>query len=407
MRLCRIVALALAAHLSYCGSALAGSLAGRFHVFLQDGLAPLADSFANAVGRSIPVLAVSPAYHYEFDPETGTYTRGEATGGQLFIEHAEPLGAGHVALDAYYLHVQFDELDGRSLRELGDPFSRVTRLGGTDVPLFRIPLAAVDTSAEEVFFSATYGVLSWLDLNVALPFVYTRLSREDRIEGPANDGAPLGATVTGSSRDTASGIGDLQLRAKARVGSLGPLEIATELAVRVPTGDEEDFQGTGDVEVTPTLIVSTPQWTAAPGVSLQAHLNLAMLVDVDETEDRSEGRWGVGIDLGSTRWQLAVGLQGRHPTGPIFSAEQIDALTAPFCLASRRRCLSTDRQLPVGDHTLFGFSSSRPSYLDGSIGIRVGLWSGRVSAVVGMLAPLLDEGLTTDPIPVAGLEAAF
>src|SRR5262245_7368147 len=101
-----------------CSVAGAATLSDNFSRFLNGGLAPLADSFGLAVGRSLPVIAASPAVHYEFDPETGSFTRRQTTGGQLFVEHAEALGQGHLVLSTYYLHLQFDRLDGRPLREL-------------------------------------------------------------------------------------------------------------------------------------------------------------------------------------------------------------------------------------------------------------------------------------------------
>ena len=385
--------------------AQAATLTDGFRGLLRGTLVPLADSFASAVGRSIPVIAASPGFEYEFDPETGTFTRRRNTGGQLFVEHADPLGKGHAVVGTYYLHVQFDELDGIPLRDMRDPFPTLSADG---TPLFRFPKASVDTSAEEVFFSATYGVLSWLDVNVLVPFVYTRLRESAVIQLPGDE--PLSRTERPSLHDTASGVGDLQLRGKGLVGSYGPVQAAVELALRIPTGSREDFQGTGDVEVTPMLVLSTNPWKPTPTVSMQAHVNLAMLVDVDDPSRRSEGRWAVGMDLGGSRVQLSVGLVGRDATGPTFSSREISDLTdvtSPVCLAvPLRRCLPTTPPSLRARHALFGLSSRRPDYVDGSIGIRAGL-TDEITVVVGMLAPLLDEGLTTEPIPIAGLEAVF
>jgi hypothetical protein len=388
--------------LSWCVTTSAATLSDNFSRFLNGRLEPLADSFALAVGRSLPVIAASPAVHYEFDPATGSFTRRETTGGQIFVEHADALGEGHLVLSTYYLHLQFDRLDGQSLRDLSDPYPRLA----SGIPIFQIRKAGIDVSADEAFFNATYGLRSWLDINVAVPFVRTDLERVDLIGVPTREG-PLKGTVGAEFGDTASGVGDLEFRAKATVGSLGPLSTAAAVALGVPTGKKEDFQGTGDVEVTPSLILSTPSWTAASALSLQGHASLAMLLDADDVGRRSEGRWGMGLDIGFDRWQFAVGVLGREPTGPTFSSDEIDRLALPACIGTPAECVPTALPGRRQTRVLFGLASTRPNYVDGSIGLRVLLWKDHLTGVLGMIAPILDEGLTTDPVPVIGLEGSL
>jgi hypothetical protein len=383
--------------LSLCSPVFGATLSDRFSRFLQGRLEPMTASFGRAVGRSVPVLAASPASHYEYDPDTGAYSNRQTTGGQLFLEHAETLGKGHLAVGLDYLHVQLDRFEGKSLRDLSDPRPRIDTDG---TPLASFPSAAVDVTADQWMASFTYGVLSWLDVNAVVPLEYTQLRRDDSIRTfPGN--------VGGSTHDVATGIGDLQLRAKALLGDLGRFSWAAGLGLRIPTGDRDDFQGTGDYELTPSLIASTKQWAVGPDVWLQGYLNLAMLIDLDQTSRWSEGRWGVGLDLGFSRVQIAVGLLGRSQTGPILSADEVADLTTLSCVGPVRGCLPVAPPARRVKTTLFDFTEQRPNYIDGTIGIRVGLWANRVTAVVGMLAPLLDEGLITDPTPVAGIEAVF
>jgi outer membrane putative beta-barrel porin/alpha-amylase len=61
---------------------------------------------------------------------------------------------------------------------------------------------------------------------------------------------------TRSVDDDATGVGDLLLRTKYHFLSLNGFNLASGLSLRLPTGDEDDFQGLGDVVVTPYLTVS-------------------------------------------------------------------------------------------------------------------------------------------------------
>jgi hypothetical protein len=385
----------------------AATLSDGFKNLLEGSpLSQLGASFASAVGRSVPVIAASPAFHYEFDPETGSFMRQQATGGQLFLEHAELLGRGHLALGVDYLHVQFDRLDGLPLRDLGESIIRVSGLKDPK-PTIRLRHLSIDVTADEAFVSFTYGVLDRVDLNLAIPLVSTRLGLGDVVDYNFTKMGDIVDynTTSHSSSDTAFGVGDVELRAKARLGASAGFATAVGLGLRLPTGNKDDFQGTGDTEVTPTLIVSTPTWRPGGDLSLQGHLNLSMLLDVNDVGGRSEGRWGVGMDVEIHRWQLAIALLGRDATGPILSEKQLDF---PACIGPARACVPTvEPPAYAARRPLFGLSGGRPDYLDASIGIRAPVWKDRVTAVVGMLAPLLDQGLITEPTPVVGLEAVF
>jgi hypothetical protein len=232
-----------------------------------------------------------------------------------------------------------------------------------------------------------------------VPFIGTSLER--RVHVDVFGEAPIDDHLD----DSAFGVGDVQLRAKGQVLAGGPLLLSAGLGLRLPSGRKDDFQGTGDVEVTPMLIASTAAWKASPVVWLQGHANLAMLLDANDVAERSEGRWGIGLDAGFGRWQLLVGLAGRHPTGPVFSNSAIDALTTTVCAAPASRCFPTapaSRNVPY-----FGFSSERPNYVDGILGVRATLWEDHLTAVVGMVAPLLDQGVVPEPIPIVGIEGVL
>src|SRR5205823_2690986 len=155
------------------------------------------------------------------------------------------------------------------------------------------------------------------------------------------------------------------------------------------------------------MFLSTAFWKPASALWLQGHVNLALVLDAEHLERRSEGRWSIGLDVGLNWLQLAVGLLGREPTGPIFSSDEIDALALPACIGTRNECVPVAPSARRSTRTLFGLESTRPDYIDGSIGLRTLLWKDHLTGVLGMTAPILDRGLITEPIPVVGIEGVL
>jgi hypothetical protein len=102
---------------------------------------------------------------------------------------------------------------------------------------------------------------------------------------PGDPNASSGPGAHGS--DDAFGVGDLLLRTKA-VALRDPVDLALGLGVSFPTGNEDDFQGTGTYRVQPSLFVSR---TFAERI--QPLLNLGVDINANDV-DASAFRWAVG-----------------------------------------------------------------------------------------------------------------
>ena len=145
------------------------------------------------------------------------------------------------------------------------------------------------------------------------------------------------------------------------------------LGVSFPSGAPDNFQGTGNYQVQPALIVSK-----VIVERFEPLLNLAVDINADNV-DLSSFRWAVGSTaIAYGPLTAAAVFLGRNE----FNA-QTDAISTPFF-----------------------FQINRNDYYDFSFGLRcLFAESGVVSANV--IVPLNRDGLRADYIPTLGIEYAF
>jgi len=345
----------------------------------------LGDALARSIARSFPVIAASPGVTFTFDFDAGAFVRSSELLGQLFLERAETVGRGKLNVSLDYQRVKIDTIDGKDIEDLHDTTPILQRRGRPAT----IPELDIDVDTHEVTTNITYGVTDDLDVNLIVPVVYSEFGLSARLSAPGAGSVPLRV------RSSASGVGDLFLRGKYHVLRLDWLQLAGALVLRVPSGKKSDFQGTGSVEVEPLLIASTPPLAPTRWLRLRGYANGGMNFDAEDV-DGSEGHWGIGLDwLASNRFTPAIALLARHAFRRIEPAGFFDV---------PRRDLSTGRTFVA---PLFGIRDRRPDYYDLSIGGRVSLWRDTVIGFVNAIVPLNRDGVRSDVIPLAGIEAAF
>jgi hypothetical protein len=360
------------------------------------------DTVAATFGRSVPLPSASAGVQYSFDAATGNFQRNSTTFGQVYLDRADPLGKGRVNVSASYSYLELDTLDGKPADDLRDP---------TPIPLtgkaaaIRVPSFRVNAAVHQLLLALTYGVTDDIEMSIALPLVYSDL----RV-GVRSEAAALLATgeLVRLQRDvddptTQFGQGDLLLRSKYRIFQSCAVNLAYGLLIRVPTGDDDDLQGIGFLEVAPSLLASTRIVELASWARLQGHVNAGIGFDTEDVSS-SEIRWGLGLDWGVTEQvTAAVAVLARHPLARVAPA---GAFTFNRCTAGLVRC-ATERDVRRGSAPLFGLSSGRFDYYDLSLGGRGGLWRDTLFAFVNVIVPLNDGFVRTEPIPIIGLEATF
>jgi len=343
----------------------------------------LGRALAVSVGKSLPIPAASSGITFTFDPRTSAFERDTEVLGQVFLERAHPIGKGRLNVSVTYQYVETDLFDGHQLDSLSD--RRPIR--DPSGVLFVIPRLDLDLVTHEVTTSVTYGLTDDLEVNLAIPVLHSTIDVSGRLVQLGGGPFPLQG---GSTNDTELGVGDIFLRGKYRLlrGRFG--ELAAGLVFRLPSGNEDDFQGTGLFEVSPRLYASTPAIELAPYVRVQGYLNAGVDLTPQES-DRGEGRFGVGIDVMlATRVTLSVALLGREPFGRLVPPGTMD--------------------VPRADGTrspVFGLNPGRPSYYDVSVGGRVNLYGDTVFGIFNVVMPANRDGVRASVVPLVGIEVAW
>jgi hypothetical protein len=221
--------------------------------FVRDEQAAVAtrDTLARFLTLELGTVPVSPSsagFTYRLDPTLGTMVRSSQSFGPFYAERSLTVGRGQASIGVGYRTTTFDNIDGRNLRD-GTLVSTASLLRGEPAP-FDIETVALRIRTDTMTLTGNYGVTDRLDIGGAIPLVRVHLEgqRVDTYRGRAL----VQATGTGS----ASGLGDVVVRAKYNVLRDGASGVAIAGEARLPTGDEQDLLGTGRTSLTPRLIGS-------------------------------------------------------------------------------------------------------------------------------------------------------
>lgn len=281
---------------------------------------------------AIPLPSPASGFTYTFDETLGTYQRTTQSFGPILAERPETLGRNKFSFGVSYQHFAFDSIEGVALDAVPAVFTHDdAQLGGGRADVVTTE-TALDASVDQSVVSLTYGLANWLDASLALPFVRVDLGASSvatiqRIgtTNPAihfygNGSGDYGAEADYGLHGSASGIGDLVLRLKARAVGGHRAGLALGLDVRMPTGDEENLLGLGTTGVKPFAALAVGFGHAA------LHLNAGYLwngesvlagdvVTGKKADMPDQFTWAAGIDWGVTnRVTFAVDVVGNRVT---------------------------------------------------------------------------------------------
>ncbi len=224
--------------------------------------------------------ATTPGFGYMWDPETGSFKRTETSRGSVFIEPAATVGARAWYLSFAYLYSNFTQLDGTPLEESLDQLRNVRGPNQLD-----IQTNTFDFRSQVFAFSSTYGITNRWDVNLLVPVFLTTLHLSGRSALLVPGAAPFIDNF--DANETKLGIGDILLRTKYRFQDQLGIQMAAGFILRVPSGNPDNFQGLGDVTLTPMFIA---QRAVGPHL-LQA--NLGVEVNAGDVA-QSRARYAVG-----------------------------------------------------------------------------------------------------------------
>jgi hypothetical protein len=309
--------------------------------------------------------ATAPGFFYRFDPELGVPERVSTARGPVFAEPTETVGARNIDLGLSYLYTDYDELDGDSMTDALESLDTITPGQQT---IFRVQADQFELRSHTFLFSATYGLSDRWDVNLLTPMILTSMNlraRSDLLVGL------LQTTKTVDASEDKLGIGDLQLRTKYRLPDRADFAIAGLFSLRLPTGNEDNFQGLADVVLAPLLTVSRK---FGPH---DLHLNAGFDINTGDL-DRSRARYALGLTA--------------HLLEPVSGLLDIVGTSG----------LSDDHFSKKG----VSGTIDRTDLVDLAVGFKFTI-TDRFITHVGALVPLTDDGLRADVIPVGGIQAGF
>jgi len=359
----------------------------------------LADNIADTAARNLPIISGSAGYTYRYNPQLEIFERTSETLGPLFLERPDTLGRGKLNVNVSYQYVQFDEFDGRSIKRLeaADPiviqeFDSAGNLLRSTANRLRYGLKLHSNIGS---LSLTYGVLDNVDVNLLIPVIDTDfgVGVQSQVIAAALPGGGFSPAPeplrTGRTQGNAVGIGDILLRGKYQFPTMeGGIRSAAGLQLRLPSGNQNDFQGTGDFEASPFLYLSTILWSR-----VEPHANLGVDLRTDNVE-RSQARYGLGADVDVTRRiGISLAFLGRSQFKESAPASDTNFLHLTSAGVQQR--------------PLLGVSFDRKDFFDLSFGARAVVWRQIMVFANGIYA-LNDDGLRNGTvIPTAGVEGTF
>jgi hypothetical protein len=374
------------------------AVTGKLGIKSLGAFEALADAISDTAARDVPVLAASAGFTYRYNPELGIFERTSETLGPLFVERPDTLGRGKINTSVSFQYVQFDQWDGQDLGGLTAPAPIIARETDANGNLlrrsaweYRYNLGLIN---HIVGLSLTYGLFDDLDVNLTVPLMSTHFDTTATVHqvAVAEPGQPFtaqpGATASSRLEATKYGVGDILLRGKYQLPQAGGLRSAAGLQFRLPSGDQNNFQGTGALEVTPSLYASTVLWSR-----VEPHVGVGVDLCADDVS-RSEGRYGGGVDVNITdRIGVVLDFLGRSefkrssPPGATEFKHLVAGKSTPWPILNAR--------------------FDRKDFFDFSFGIRGVIWRTIMFFVNGIYA-VNDDGLrSSEIIPTVGFEATF
>jgi hypothetical protein len=352
-------------------------------------LQPLDQALATQL-TLVPLASPASGIVYTKNPATKLpIPSGTETFGPVLTERGETLYMKKLFLAATYQRFRFSSLDGVNLKEIPMLFYFCNDDGQCG------PIAVivrVDVHLDQYAIFATYGVTNWLDASVAMPILRVSLGAGgvNCVEPYCSFQSPDGSITefqNAAVKGSATGIGDIILRAKASVFEARKFKFAVGVDIRVPSGDALNFLGAGAAGVKPFEALSRSG-------KFSPHLNVAYQWNGESVlAGAGQGQKGklpevlsyaAGADVAATRdLTLSADYLGEH----VLNASRLESVTTlgiPNTVASNGN-----------------FDTVR-----GAIGFK---WKPLMDLLItgNALAKFDHNGLRHEVVPLAGISYTF
>ncbi len=283
-------------------------------------LAFLGSSIATSLGN-LPVSSATSAEIFSF--VNGLPVAEQGSAGPIFGERAQTLGQGRFVLGAAVTGLSFNQIRGVNLNDVELSFVH-QNVGAAEFgdPAFEQDVIEVSADMQldimAISMGATYGLTNRIDVGVVVPFVTAKLlgtSSARVLSALSTTPHSFGTsdnpsqTANASADGSASGVGDITGRIKVNVLQSANQGFALLGEIRLPTGDDENFLGSGETVLRGLGVFSARRGNFTP------HVNAGVVVrtgDINTT--------GVVVNAGfdqllSPKATLAIDLLGSVQLG--------------------------------------------------------------------------------------------
>jgi hypothetical protein len=396
---------------------------------------------------SFPIPSSSGGFTFAVN-DRGEVIPTTSTFGPLFAERGVTIGRNKFNFGFSFQSTSYDAFEGLDLESgdlqfisqhnnccpagLGVPSQATDFTPEFERDLLSSRLRAQIDSRTTAFF-ANYGVTNRFDVGLAIPIV--RVEIDAAVDGEIlrtatgatstvhSFDASGARTATFASNGSATGLGDILLRAKYNLFRTESAAFAAALDLRLPTGDKDELLGTGATQTQLFIIGSGEYGRFSPHVnfgytfsngeasSLAGSANpdeltqLALPVTVDpapvDLDVPDEVNYTFGFDVAAgPRVTLGFDMRGRTIRDvPRFALTNI---TYP----NRGAGALPSASVTVNDEVTLDFSRGNLNLLLGVVGGKINL-GGTFLLNVAVLFPMTDDGLKPKPTPVVGFDYVF
>jgi hypothetical protein len=380
----------------------------HFNSSFQENFTPLNSELGTALTR-LPLASPASGFVYTFDKSLGVWNQSNQSFGPILSERSETIGRHKLFVGFGYQYFGFSTLDGVDLHKLPAVFGHSET---APMPAYEADYITtvndIDLTINQFTVFATFGITNRLDVSVAIPFEQTnlnvtskahivRIAPPDPVFGQAHyfDAANPQNSLDKAfaSSDSASGIGDVIFRGKFNALKRERAGLAVGLDVRVPSGDEMNFLGSGATGIRPFAAFSY-RARVSPHINAGYEWNGDSVL-AGNVLTGTKGKlpnaflYGAGVDVGINKRATAIfDIIGQVT----LDTEQIAVSTFTA---------SNGSQAPT-----FTVSKGNVGITSASVGMKVNPW--RNLLLNGNLLIKLNEGgLRAAVVPYAGVSYTF
>jgi hypothetical protein len=395
----------------------------------------------------LPITSPASGFIFTFNPVLQVYARSAENFGPILTERADTIGLHKLFVGFSYQFFDFDKVDGLNLRNFSAVFqheavkcpnpnpSNVTCVNGSTVIAkdHVITTNRIDLKVHQVTAVGTFGVTDRFDLSMAVPVLTVGMDmtsnatiKNYEADDPnivpaccvhqfehdpakfvpgqtppspaiAADGTTYYNQATFFRSNSAYGIGDIVFRGKYQVFKGEKLGVAVGGDLRLPTGDELNFLGSGTWGIRP-FATFTYLRRFSPHASVGYLINGNSVLGGD-ISTYTAGRlpdvftYSGGADYGiSTRLSLSADFLGQT----VRNAQRI-ATTATTTLVADGSTIDV-----AGLRTFTGTGNQASAAVGGKFNP-----FGKLLLTANVLFRVNDAGLHSKPVPLVGLSYTF